>query len=113
MKTRKLKCVITGRVLTATIDYYNKKLEKTGSEEKLQKSYICKEAKDLLLKGMSVDEIRCKIGVEQNLPEVEKSVIDDIIKNEYGIIRNTMFTELTSFTHQETDPEVQFFINNI
>jgi hypothetical protein len=113
MKTRKLKCVITGRVLTATIDYYNKKLEKAGSESELQRTYICKEAKELLLKGLKVEEIRQKIGVEQNLPEIDKDIVDSIIKNEYGIIRNTMFSGLTSFTHQETDPDVVSFINNI
>lgn len=113
MKTRKLKCVVTGRVLTATLDYYNKKLEKAKSEEELLRTYICKEAKEMLLKGMTVDDIRGKIGVEQNLPEIDKSIIDNIIKNEYGLIRNTMFNGLTSFTHQETDLEVQNFINNI
>ena len=113
MKTRKLKCIITGSVLTATLDYYNKKLEKAGSEQELLSTYICKEAKDMLLKGYSVNDIREKIGVEQNLPEVNKGIIDDIIKNEYGLIRNTMFSELTSFTHQETDPDVLAFINNM
>lgn len=113
MKTRKLKCIVTGRVLTATLGYYNKKLEKAGSEEELLNTYICKEAKDMLLKGYSVNDIREKIGVEQNLPEINKSIIDNLIKNEYGLIRNTMFSELTSFTHQETDPEVLAFINNM
>lgn len=113
MKTRKLKCIITGRVLTATLDYYTKKLEKAGSEDELHRTYICKEAKDLLIKGLSVDEIRNRIGVEQNLPDVDKNITDKLIKNEYGLIRNTMFTELTSFTHQETDSDVLAFINNI
>lgn len=113
MKTRKLKCVITGRVLTATVDYYAKKLEKAGSEDELKRTYICKEAKDLLMKGLDVKEIRQRIGVEQGLPEVDQDIIDKIIKNEYGLIRNTMVTELTSFTHQETDPDVLKFINNM
>jgi len=113
MKTKKLKCIITGKVLTATLDYFTKKLEKVGSEDELYRTYICKEAKDLLIKGLSIDEIRARIGVEQNLPEIDKSITDKLIKNEYGLIRNTMFTELTSFTHQETDPEVLAFINNI
>lgn len=113
MKTRKLKCVITGRVLTATVDYYAKKLEKAGSEQELKRTYICKEAKDLLMKGLDIKDIRQRIGVEQGLPDVEQDIIDKIIKNEYGLIRNTMVTELTSFTHQETDPEVLSFINNM
>jgi len=113
MKTRKLKCVITGRVLTATVDYYTKKLEKAGSEEELKRTYICKEAKDLLMKGLDIKDIRQRIGVEQGLPDVDQDIIDKLIKNEYGLIRNTMVTELTSFTHQETDPAVLKFINNM
>lgn len=113
MKTRKLKCIITGRVLTAIADYYSKKLEKAGNEEELHRTYICKEAKDLLVKGYSVEQIQKELGVEGNLPPVPQDIIDQITTNEYGLKRNTMFTELTSFTHQETDPEVRAFINNL
>ena len=113
MKTRKLKCIITGRVLTATAEYYSKKLEKAGSEEELHRTYICREAKDLLLKGYNVDQIKKELGTDGDLPPVPTDVIDQITTNEYGLKRNTMFTELTSFTHQETDPEVRAFINNL
>lgn len=113
MKTRKLKCIITGRVLTATADYYTKKLEKVGTEDELHRTYICKEAKDLLVKGYNVEQIQKELGAEEGLPSVPTDVIDQITTNEYGLKRNTMFTELTSFTHQETDPEVRAFINNL
>ena len=113
MKTRKLKCIITGRVLTATADYYTKKLEKAGSEEELHRTYICKEAKDLLIKGYNIEQIKKELNADSDLPAVPTDVIDQITTNEYGLKRNTMFTELTSFTHQETDPEVRAFINNL
>jgi len=113
MRTRKLKCIITGRMLTATADYYGKKLEKAGSEEELHRTYICKEAKDLLVKGFNIEQIQKELGTEGALTAVPADVIDRITLNEYGLKRNTMFTELTSFTHQETDPEVRAFINNL
>ena len=113
MKTRKLKCIITGKNLTAAPEYYKKKLEKAGSEEELHRSYICKEAKDLLLKGFTVEQIRQQFDVIEQLPEVPNDVILAITTNEYGVKRNTMFSELTSFTHQSTDSDVKAFINMI
>jgi len=113
MKTRKLKCIITGKVLTATAEYYNKKLEKAGSEKELHRTYICKEAKDLIVKGYNIDNIRQQLGVEGEVGEVPEDVIKELTTNEYGLQRNTLFSEITSFTHQETDPEVADFINNI
>ena len=114
LKTRKLTCIITGRSLIAAADYYNKKLEKAGSVEELHRTYICKEAKDLLVKGFTIDKIRQQLGVEGI---VEDKVPDDVIRsittNEFGLKRNTMFAEISAFTRQETDPAVKDFINKI
>lgn len=111
MKSRKLKCIVTGKTLTAAPDYYKKKLEKAGSEEELHRTYICKEAKDLLLKGVTVEQIRQQFETTEQLPAVPSDVILAITTNEYGVKRNTMFSELTSFTHQSTDSDVKDFIN--
>lgn len=111
--SNKLKCIITGKVLIATKEYYMKKLEKAESEQHLHESYICKEAKDLLLKGFTVAQIRKQLNVVESLPEPKDSIIKEITTNEYGINRNTVFTNLTGFTHQETDPDVTSFLNNI
>lgn len=113
MKNRKLKCIITGKVLLPTEDYYLKKVEKVGSAEKLHQTYICKEAKDLLFKGLNVEQIRNTLEVKEELPEVNQSILDDLLKDEYGIKRTTMFNSVTSYTHLETDKEVKEFLNNI
>ena len=113
MKTKKLKCIVTGKVLNASLDYYQKKLEKAGSIEELNRTYVCKEAKDLLEKGLSVDQVRVRLEAPDNLPPVPEDIILTLTTNEYGLKKNTLFTELTAFTHQETDPEVADFINNI
>jgi len=113
MKTKKLKCIVTGRVLNATVDYYTKKLEKAGTEAELKRTYVCKEAKDLLEKGLTVDQVRQQLDAEPNLSEVPQDVLLALTTNEYGLKKNTLFAELTSFTHQETDPDVLAFINNI
>lgn len=113
MKTRKLTCIVTGKSLLAAPDYYTKKLEKAGSEEELHRTYICKEAKDLLIKGMSVKDVRKTLDINEVLPDVPQEIIDNLITNEFGLKRSTIFTEITSFTNQETDPDVRSFLNNI
>lgn len=108
----KLICIVTGKTLIPTKEYYQKKLEKAGSEQELNRTYICKEAKDMLKKGFTVDQIRKQLNVHAQLSEPAADVIKDIVSNEYGLNRNTVFTGLTSFTHEETDPEVLDFLNN-
>ena len=107
MKTKKLKCIVTGRILTATTEYYKKKLDKAGTEEELHRSYICKEARDLLSQGYAVEQVRQQFKVTEELPAVPEDVLLALTTNEYGAKRNTMFTELTSFTHQSTDSDVR------
>lgn len=113
MKTRKLTCLVTGKTLLPTAEYYSKKIEKAGSVEALHATYICKEAKDLLVKGLSVKEVRRMLEVTEELADVPQDIIDNLITNEFGIKRSTMFSEVTSFTNQETDPDVKSFLNNI
>ena len=63
-KTKKLTCNITGKKLFADGGYYNKRVEKVGSEELLQKTYICKDAKQLLKKGYSIEDIQTTLNIE-------------------------------------------------
>jgi hypothetical protein len=113
MKTKKLVCIITGRSLNAVAEYYTKKLEKAGSEEELKRTYICREAKELLEKGFSVVQIRKQFNAEDITTVVPEDVIKELTTNEFGMKKNTLFSGISSFTHQETDPEVKDFINKI
>lgn len=108
----KLRCIVTGKTLVATKEYYSKKLQKAGSEENLHKTYICKEAKDLLLKGFTPAQIKTQLQINENIPEPDEAVIKQITTNEYGLSRNTMFSNLTSFSQPDTDTEVLDFLNN-
>lgn len=110
--SHKLQCIISGKTLVASKEYYQKKLEKAKSEQHLHATYICKEAKDLLLKGFSVSQIRKQLHVIQPLPEPDASILKEITTNEYGQNRNTVFLNLTGYTYQETDPSVINFLNN-
>jgi hypothetical protein len=113
MKTKKITCIIIGKTTLITKDYYDKKIEKCGGDEGLfSKTYICKEAKDLLLQGLTVDQIRKKYNI-QNMPPVDIDYINSLTTNKYGIKKDTTFSTITSFTVFETDPEVKDFINNL
>lgn len=113
MKTKKITCIIIGKSTLITKDYYDKKIEKCGGDEDLfKKTYICKEAKDLLLQGLTVDQIRKKYNVE-GMPPVDLNYIDSLTTNKYGLKKDTTFSTITSFTVFETDPEVKNFINNL
>jgi hypothetical protein len=115
LKTQKLVCIITGRTLTAHKDYYNRKVEKLGSEEKLKETYICKEAKDLLLKGTSVDEIRKMLNVNTDgLTDVSPEIINEILIqkkakiNRFGNVKGSV-----TIMNTKTDPKVKKFVESI
>lgn len=114
-KTNKLKCIITGRELFATKDYYKRKIEKAGSEETLHKTYMCREAKNLIKQGTSVDRVREILNVTEELPEVDTDIINEVIKSTVKThtrrINNIISTRLT--VNNKTDPEVKEYINNL
>jgi hypothetical protein len=115
-KTNKLKCIVTGKVLTATKDYYNRKVEKHGSEEKLHSMYVCKEAKNLILKGYTVDKIREMLEVDQpDLPDVSQQTVSEIIKQTDKQLyrRVNTFNSVTNMLNTRTDPKVLKLIENI
>tara|TARA_R110000765_G_C18490160_1_gene553882 strand:- start:56 stop:427 length:372 start_codon:yes stop_codon:yes gene_type:complete len=114
-KTKKLTCIVTGRPLLATREYYDRKIKKCGGEEKLQKTYVCKEVKNLLLKGYNVEKIRKMLNVNiETLDDVSESVINDILnsgRTRFRRINN--ITTVSNILNPKTDPEVKKFIEHI
>lgn len=112
---KKIICIVTGRALTITDSYYQKKVNKAGDEETLIKTYICKEAKKLLRLGNNVKKVREILDCDNSLPEVEDEIINSIVfgnnKRKNNLI--TDFASLTSITHNETDIEVKRFIKKL
>ena len=112
-KTRKLACIVTGRVLIATREYYQRKIEKAGGEEKLQRTYICREAKNLIRKGLSIDKIREMLNVDTTgLPEVPQDIINSLLntsKTNFRRINN--FVSISNMINSKTDDDVKKFIN--
>tara|TARA_A100001011_G_C13978959_1_gene702471 strand:+ start:142 stop:501 length:360 start_codon:yes stop_codon:yes gene_type:complete len=113
-KTKKLTCIITGRVLVATNEYYEKKMTACGSEEELQKSYICKEAKKLLLKGYDVDTTRSMLNITEELPAVDDYIISNLTTNTNKYLKtSTTYTTASSIINARTDPSLEELLNNL
>ena len=114
-KTKQLICVITGRKLILSNDYYQKKLEKAdGDETKLSQSYICREAKDLIYRGYDVDKTRDLLGVDDDVVgDVEQQVIDDLLNDSRLQYRNIPKFSINNYTSTKTDPDVEEFLKKV
>lgn len=112
--TNKLKCIITGRQLIATKNYYARKVEKAGGEEHLHSTYVCREAKNLLKQGLSIERIRDLLDSDLTT-DVPQFVLETVLKDEkitkLKRINNIINTKNSINT--KTDPKVKQFINNI
>ena len=110
-KTTKLVCNVTGKVLLASHDYYNKKVEKAGTERALHETYMCRDARGLLKKGYSIQDTRTALNVD---PSFESTMSDDMAQkliNGTSLRLNTI--EHTNIGVVKTDPDVKQFIENI
>ena len=114
-KTRKLKCVVTGKTLLATREYYDRKVELAGSEDFLHDTYVCREAKDLLIKGYTVEKIRELLNVcDDTLTSVSQEVIEHVLSSKSNTYRKVnIFNTSNNLLNFRTDPKVTELINNL
>ena len=112
---KKIVCIVSGRELTITNSYFEKKVEKAGTEEKLHSTYVCKEAKKLLKLGNTYLKVREILQCDKNLPELDENLLNEIVfgNKKRKIPVETDFSTLTSITHNQTDPDVKVFINKL
>lgn len=118
MKTKKLKCVVTGKKLFATKDYYEKKLAKyDGDEDKMIQSYMCKEAKRLLQQGYNVEKTRQLLNIDSSeLPDVSDEIVAEAINSKKLYFRDSPSSQVQGIvnnTLHQTDPEVVSFLETI
>lgn len=114
-KTKKLTCIVTGRSLVLSKDYYQKKLDRVdGDEQVLHETYICKEAKDLIKKGYDVLKTRDLLGIEdESLPVVPEKLIDQIRNDSRIKHRNIPRFNINNYTATKTDPDVAEFLKRV
>ena len=113
--SNKLKCIVTGRNLIATRAYYARKVEKAGSEEELHRTYICREAKNLLKQGTTVDRVREILGATDDVGDISQDIIDDLLTADKRAmkVRINNLVSVNKIINTQTDPEVKKYISNI
>lgn len=115
-KTTKLTCIVTGKQLLATKEYYARKVEKAGSEEELHRSYVCREAKNMIKQGTSVDRVREILDVEpEKHINVPQDVIDEIVQSNTrtNFKRINNLVNINSMMNTSTDPDVREYIDRL
>lgn len=114
-KTQKLVCIVTGRALLATAEYYERKLERAGSSDKLHNTYVCKEAKNLLIKGYTVEKIREMLNVDTSkVGDVSQEIISEVLSSKNNAYRKVnIFNTTSNLLNFKTDPDVQQLIKNL
>ena len=115
-KTNKLKCIVTGRELIATSEYYKRKVDKAGDEEELHRTYICREAKNLIKQGTNVNRVREILNVHTDqLSEVPEDVIQSLLQDDKStrLRRINSIVSTSNMINYKTDPDVKKYINTI
>ena len=114
-KTKKLVCVVTGKTLTASKDYYAKKVAKAESEEVLHKTYICQDAKQLLKKGYDLSYVRDALSVDKAFEcTLTESEIKEIVSSNNPTLKYKLDNQETvKLSVIKSDPDVKQFIQNI
>jgi len=115
---KKLTCIISGREVLISNSYFANKVKKSGSEDKLVETYICREAKKYLKIGNSIKKTRELLDAPENMPDLDEEFIHSLIfgsksKSKFNKQPNTDFTSLSSITHSKTDPDVKKFIKKL
>ena len=117
MKSKKLICVITGKKLFATQDYYTKKLAKYDNDEsKMLEHYMCKEAKRLIQQGYSVEQTRQMLSVDlDTVDAVSAEVVNSTVNENRKVPRVKTGQTVTSMnmSNHKTDSDVKKFLETI
>lgn len=114
IKSLKLKCIVSGKESLFSGDYLKKKINEFGDLDNLQKLYISRDVKTLFKRGYGVDEIKNILNLSNDIPTPSEEIIkllEEMFKS--NSLKMPTFNEnLSSFTYNKSDPEVESFINN-
>ena len=113
-KSLKLKCIVTAKESLFSGDYLKKKIQEYGDIETLEKLYISRDVKTLLRRGYGINEIRNILNISDDINLPEKDIIDQLEEKfkVSGLKLPTLNDNLSGFTYNKSDKEVENFINN-
>tara|TARA_S200002703_G_scaffold38841_1_gene34065 strand:- start:279 stop:641 length:363 start_codon:yes stop_codon:yes gene_type:complete len=113
VKSLKVKCIVTNKESLFSGDYLRKKIEEYKDVETLEKLYISRDVKTLFKRGYGVMEIRNILNISDDIDIPDETVIN-LLEEKYknGSLKVPTINEnLSSFTYNKSDPEVESFIN--
>lgn len=114
-RSNKLTCIVTGKKLIATKEYYQSKVEKAGSEDELHETYICREAKNLIKQGTSIPKIRQLLDGEHMKNDIPQQLIDSIMqsgtKTNFRRINNLI--NISNSMVSTSDPDVAEYVQRL
>ncbi len=113
VKSLKVKCIVTNKESLFSGDYLRKKIEEYKDIETLEKLYISRDVKTLFKRGYGVMEIRNILNISDDINIPDETVIN-LLEEKYknGSLKVPTINEnLSSFTYNKSDPEVESFIN--
>jgi hypothetical protein len=106
--SHKISCVITGKTITVSNEYYEKKCTEYGSEDKFNSLYVSRQVKNLLKRGYKVKEIRNLLKIDDSsVQEITDSKVKDILK----VKDDDILDENVSI--KKSDPDVVNYIKNL
>jgi hypothetical protein len=114
VKSLKVKCIVTGKESLFSGEYLKKKIEEYESVENLQRLYISRDVKTLFKRGYGVLEIRNILNISEDIEIPEESITAELEEKfrTNSLKIPTINENLSSFTYNKSDPEVEYFINN-
>ena len=110
-KSTKITCIVTGKTTQITRDYYDKKIAEFGSEQNLHSKYICKQAKSMLKRGYSLQEVQDVLGKSDVDIQHLQAKINEIISEKDS--ENFMPEQPLQGLNIDVKPQVRAFINNL
>lgn len=114
IKSLKVKCIVTGKESLFSGEYLKKKIDEYKNVENMQKIYISRDVKTLFKRGYNVNEIRNILNVPEDITPPNENIIK-LLEEKYkgsSLKIPTINDNLSSFTYNKSDPEVESFINN-
>lgn len=75
MAQKRFKCIVSGVEKYFPPTSLTKKIAKFGTETKFAEHYISLEARKLIKSGMTIDEARSTLGVDEEMPDVDIEIL--------------------------------------
>lgn len=106
--SHKLTCIITGKTITVGNEYYDKKVQEYGTEERYNSLYVSRQTKNLLKRGYKIKEIKDLLKVDPSLPEVSDKLVKEILS-----VKDEEANTYENSSTKKSDPDVTVYIASL